>query len=112
MSGDDNKRAVAAFVERCQNQHDLDYADEAFHPQFVTTTGPRGGLSRKRIGPRAQGCAGPMAGSRAHRWLTPGTALAGRARARSASGWFVSELVPPGQKCSGVFRRLVSRVWA
>jgi hypothetical protein len=35
MSGDDNKRAVAEFVERCQNQHDLDFADEAFHPKFV-----------------------------------------------------------------------------
>jgi predicted ester cyclase len=29
MSGDDNKRAVAEFVERCQNQHDLAFADEA-----------------------------------------------------------------------------------
>ena len=32
MSCDDNKRAVAEFVERCQNQHDLAFADEAFHP--------------------------------------------------------------------------------
>ena len=32
MSGVDNKRVVAEFVERCQNQHDLDYADEVFHP--------------------------------------------------------------------------------
>jgi hypothetical protein len=36
MSGEDNKHAVAEFVERCQNQHDLGYADEAFHPEFVT----------------------------------------------------------------------------
>ena len=35
MSGDDNKRAVAEFVERCQNQHDLGFADEVFHPEFV-----------------------------------------------------------------------------
>ena len=42
MSGDDNKRAVAAFVERCQNQHDLDYADEAFHPKFVNNYRPEG----------------------------------------------------------------------
>jgi SnoaL-like polyketide cyclase len=42
MSGDDNKRAVAKFVERCQNQHDLDYADEAFHPKFVNNYRPEG----------------------------------------------------------------------
>jgi predicted SnoaL-like aldol condensation-catalyzing enzyme len=42
MSGDDNKRVVAAFVERCQNQHDLDYADEAFHPKFVNNYRPEG----------------------------------------------------------------------
>jgi hypothetical protein len=29
MSDDDNKRAVAEFVERCQNQHDLAFADRA-----------------------------------------------------------------------------------
>ena len=28
MSGDDDKHAVAEFVERCQNQHDLAFADE------------------------------------------------------------------------------------
>jgi SnoaL-like polyketide cyclase len=42
MSGDDNKRAVAGFVERCQNQHDLDFADEAFHPKFVNHYRPEG----------------------------------------------------------------------
>jgi predicted SnoaL-like aldol condensation-catalyzing enzyme len=42
MSGDDNKRAVAEFVERCQNQHDLDFADEAFHPKFVNHYRPEG----------------------------------------------------------------------
>jgi hypothetical protein len=42
MSGDDNKRVVAEFVERCQNQHDLDFADEAFHPMFVNNYRPEG----------------------------------------------------------------------
>ena len=42
MSGDDNKRAVAEFVERCQNQHDLAFADEAFHPKFVNHYRPEG----------------------------------------------------------------------
>jgi predicted ester cyclase len=42
MSGDDNKRAVAEFVERCQNQHDLAFADEAFHPEFVNHYRPEG----------------------------------------------------------------------
>ena len=42
MSGDDNKRTVAEFVERCQNQHDLAFADEAFHPQFVNHYRPDG----------------------------------------------------------------------
>ena len=42
MSGEDNKRAVARFVERCQNQHDLEFADEAFHPQFVNHYRPAG----------------------------------------------------------------------
>ena len=35
MSVDDNKRVVAEFVERCQNQHDLAFADQAFHPEFL-----------------------------------------------------------------------------
>ena len=42
MSGDDNKLAVAEFVERCQNQHDLAFADEAFHPDFVNHYRPEG----------------------------------------------------------------------
>ena len=42
MSGDDNKRVVAEFVERCQNQHDLAFADEAFHPVFVNHYRPEG----------------------------------------------------------------------
>ena len=42
MSCDDNKRAVAEFVERCQNQHDLAFADEAFHPKFVNHYRPEG----------------------------------------------------------------------
>jgi predicted ester cyclase len=39
---DDNKRAVAEFVERCQNQHDLAFADEAFHPEFKNHYRPEG----------------------------------------------------------------------
>jgi predicted ester cyclase len=42
MSLEDNKRVVAEFVERCQNQHDLAYADEAFHPAFVNHYRPEG----------------------------------------------------------------------
>lgn len=39
---EDNKRVVARFVERCQNQHDLAYADEAFHADFVNHYRPEG----------------------------------------------------------------------
>ena len=42
MSSEQNKRAVAEFVERCQNQHDLAFADEAFHPKFVNHYRPKG----------------------------------------------------------------------
>ncbi|CAN5279213.1 ester cyclase [soil metagenome] len=42
MSGEDNKRVVAEFVERCQNQHDLAFADEVFHPEFVNHYRPDG----------------------------------------------------------------------
>src|SRR5207247_1337115 len=42
MSGDDNKHAVAEFVERCQNQHDLAFADEALHPKCVNHYRPEG----------------------------------------------------------------------
>ena len=55
MSCDDNKRAVAEFVERCQNQHDLAFADEAFHPKFVNHYRPEGraipqaGSARERL---------------------------------------------------------------
>jgi predicted ester cyclase len=42
MSGEDDKRAVAEFVERCQNQHDLDFADQVFHPEFVNHYRPGG----------------------------------------------------------------------
>ncbi len=42
MSGEDNKRVVAEFVERCQNQHDLGFADEVFHPEFVNHYRPDG----------------------------------------------------------------------
>jgi predicted ester cyclase len=39
---DGNKQAVAEFVERCQNQHDLAFADEAFHPEFKNHYRPEG----------------------------------------------------------------------
>jgi predicted ester cyclase len=42
MSTDDNKRVVSEFVRRCQDQHDLAYADEAFHPGFVNHYRPEG----------------------------------------------------------------------
>jgi predicted ester cyclase len=42
MSADDNKRVVAEFVQRCQNQHDLAFADEVFHPAFVNHYRPGG----------------------------------------------------------------------
>jgi predicted ester cyclase len=42
MSPEDNKRVVARFVEVCQNQHNLAFADELFHPQFVNHYAPRG----------------------------------------------------------------------
>src|SRR4029450_13073361 len=34
-STEENKRVVATFVEVCQNQHNLAFADEIFHPDFV-----------------------------------------------------------------------------
>jgi predicted ester cyclase len=42
VSNEDNKRVVATFVERCQNQHDLAFADEIFHPEFVNHYAPEG----------------------------------------------------------------------
>jgi predicted SnoaL-like aldol condensation-catalyzing enzyme len=42
MSTDDNKRVVAEFVRRCQDQHDLAFADEVFHPAFVNHYRPGG----------------------------------------------------------------------
>jgi predicted ester cyclase len=42
MSTDDNKRVVAEFVRRCQDQHDLAFADEVFHPRFVNHYRPDG----------------------------------------------------------------------
>jgi 4-carboxymuconolactone decarboxylase len=41
-SPEENKKVVAGFVEVCQNQHDLSYADEIFHPQFVNHYAPEG----------------------------------------------------------------------
>ena len=35
MSTRENKKLVATFVEVCQNQHNLAFADEIFHPDFV-----------------------------------------------------------------------------
>lgn len=42
MLTDDNKRVVAQFVQRCQDQHDLAFADEIFHPRFVNHYRPEG----------------------------------------------------------------------
>ena len=39
---DQNKRVVAEFVERCQNQHDLAAADEIFHADFINHYAPGG----------------------------------------------------------------------
>ena len=35
VSTEDNKRVVATFVEVCQNQHNLEFADQIFHPEMV-----------------------------------------------------------------------------
>jgi hypothetical protein len=42
MSDEDNKQLVARFVEVCQNQHDLQFADEVFHTDFVNHYKPEG----------------------------------------------------------------------
>jgi predicted ester cyclase len=42
VSIEDNKRVVATFVELCQNQHNLAFADEIFHPEFVNHYAPEG----------------------------------------------------------------------
>jgi predicted ester cyclase len=42
VSIDDNKRVVAEFVLRCQDQHDLAFADEIFHPRFANHYRPGG----------------------------------------------------------------------
>jgi predicted ester cyclase len=42
VSTDDNKQVVAEFVRRCQDQHDLVFADEVFHPRFVNHHRPEG----------------------------------------------------------------------
>ncbi len=42
MTTEDNKRVVSEFVRRCQDQHDLAYADEVFHPLFVNHYRPGG----------------------------------------------------------------------
>jgi predicted ester cyclase len=42
MLPESNKRVVAEFVERCQNDHDLAFADEAFDPDFVNHYRPEG----------------------------------------------------------------------
>lgn len=39
---EDNKALVAGFVDRCQTQHDLDYADAVFHPGFANHYVPEG----------------------------------------------------------------------
>ena len=42
MSTQENKDVVSEFVRRCQDEHDLAYADEAFHPRFVNHYRPEG----------------------------------------------------------------------
>ena len=42
MSAEDNKQVVARFVDVCQNQHDLEFADEIFHPDFANHYAPEG----------------------------------------------------------------------
>lgn len=42
MSAEENKRVVAEFVQRCQTDHDLAFADEVFHPDFVNHYKPEG----------------------------------------------------------------------
>jgi predicted SnoaL-like aldol condensation-catalyzing enzyme len=42
MSTDDNKRVVAEFVRRCQDQHDLAFADQVIHSRFVNHYRPGG----------------------------------------------------------------------
>ena len=42
MSDEDNKLLVARFVEVCQNQHDLQFADDVFHSDFVNHYKPEG----------------------------------------------------------------------
>jgi hypothetical protein len=55
MSGEDNKCVVAGFVERCQNQHDLDFVDEIFHPEFVNHYRPEGRPILETARPNASG---------------------------------------------------------
>lgn len=42
MSVADNKRAVANFIEVCQNQHNLAAADDIYHREFVNHYMPGG----------------------------------------------------------------------
>jgi predicted ester cyclase len=42
VTAEENKRVVANFVEICQTQHDLAYADTIFHPEFVNHYAPEG----------------------------------------------------------------------
>jgi predicted ester cyclase len=42
VSPEENKRLVARFVDVCQTRHDLDFADEIFHPEFVNHYAPEG----------------------------------------------------------------------
>jgi predicted ester cyclase len=51
MSIDENKNVVAEFVRRCQDQHDLAYADEIFHPRFDNHYRPEGRVIADTEGP-------------------------------------------------------------
>jgi predicted ester cyclase len=53
VSVEDNKRVVATFVEVCQNQHNLEFADEIFHPEFVDHYRPGGRVLEAAARPAA-----------------------------------------------------------
>lgn len=55
MSPEENKKVVASFVEVCQNQHDLRFADEVFHPEFVNHYAPEGRAIQETPGRPAAG---------------------------------------------------------
>ncbi|SDB81664.1 SnoaL-like polyketide cyclase [Raineyella antarctica] len=51
MSTEENKRVVRTFVEVCQNGHDLAFAEEIFHPDFINHYAPEGRPASPGEGP-------------------------------------------------------------